>query len=246
MSPPSDIHQDSAFLQPVDRGGLRLTGAARLGDIAVNPVVRESFPLLATACEHEETSGAGTTLASSLAAAGACRRSGDAVECALNGSSTCAARVPESPVHAILEGGPCWRGYRSLIGIALVALDATVDGPDSSVTLPAAAGGGFQRLILAPREEGSDAPPMSIAAVQRVDGEVRLVLGGVSPRPYRVYTSVEEEAMAGGLDEDSIAGLADRALLDAETDPQSAHKLDAAAALLRLAMQEIAASQRLR
>ena len=191
----------------------------------------------------------------------------------MNGSALCAARDPTSPLHAILDGGPCWRAFRSLTGVALAALDAAValsdsdtgwlstdeffEKPDDSATaetrpagtvlrvkLPAAAGGGYQRLILDPREDAEGTVRMSIAAVQRADGDVRLVLGGVAPRPYRVYTSVEEEAMAGGLDEEAITGLADRALLDADTDPHSADGLDAAAALLRLAIEEIAANQR--
>ena len=77
--------------------------------------------------------------------------------------------------------------------------------------------------------------------MRRADGEVRLVLGGVSPRPYRVYTSVEEEAMSGGLDEDAIAGLAERALLDAEPLSMNGEKMEVAAALLRDAITVIAA-----
>ena len=65
------------------------------------------------------------------------------------------------------------------------------------------------------QREAWDFALVSLAATRRTDGEVRLVLGGVSPRPYRVYTSVEEEAMSGGLDGETIISLAERALLDA-------------------------------
>jgi xanthine dehydrogenase YagS FAD-binding subunit len=82
---------------------------------------------------------------------------------------------------------------------------------------------------------------VSLAAVRRTDGEVRLVLGGVAPRPYRIYTSVEEEATSGGLDEETIAGLAERALLDAQPLPKNGYKLDLAASLLRDAIRELAA-----
>ena len=70
---------------------------------------------------------------------------------------------------------------------------------------------------------------------------MRLVLGGVSPRPYRIYTSVEEEAMSGGLDEETIIGLADRALLDALPLSKNGYKVQLAASLLRDAIREIAA-----
>ena len=256
-----------------EEGELQLNGAARLCDIAASLLVRDAFPLLASACERETANaGDARTLASSLEPGTRCRRTGDAVACAVNGSSRCAARDPASPLHAILEGGPCWGAFRSLTGVALAALDAAIAPSDSDtgwlstdaffgesgdntsgtrpigsvwrVKLPAAAAGGYQRLILAPAEDAAGGSPMSIAAVQRADADVRLVLGGVAPHPYRVYGSVEEEAMAGGLDEDAIAGLADRALLDADTDPQSAGRRDTAAALLRQAIEEIAANQR--
>jgi xanthine dehydrogenase YagS FAD-binding subunit len=223
-----------------------------------------SYPLLAAACEHDNPTGrTDSTLADCLAPATACTRIGDGVACAVNGTGICAARDPESPLHAILDGGPCWRANHSAIAVALVALEAEleIDGPDGkrmlsaeeffatqsgdwrvlSARLPAAAAGGFQRLSSAGASDAG-APAICLAAVRRTDGDVRLVLGGVSPRPYRVYTSVEEEAMAGGLDDDTIAGLAERALLDAESDPISADKVDAAAALLRRAIEEIDAN----
>jgi CO/xanthine dehydrogenase FAD-binding subunit len=67
------------------------------------------------------------------------------------------------------------------------------------------------------------------------------VLGGVSPRPYRIYTSVEEEAASGGLDEETIAGLAERALLDAAPLSRNEYKVALAASLLRDAIRDLAA-----
>ena len=269
---PIDSQPNALPIRRSENGELHLSGAARLSAIAASSDVRDAYPLLAIACEREDASAADArTLANSLAPGTNCQRTGDSVACAVNGSSRCAARDPASPRHAILEGGPCWSAFRSLTGAALAALDAALSDSDSGwlpadeffaraddlattgtrsagavrrVKLPAAAAGGFQRLIVAPLEDAGGVLPMSIAAVQRADGDVRLVLGGVAPRPYRVYTSVEEETMAGGLDEDTIAGLVDRALLDADTDPLSAGRVDAAAALLKLAIEEIAANQR--
>jgi xanthine dehydrogenase YagS FAD-binding subunit len=109
------------------------------------------------------------------------------------------------------------------------------------VQLPADAAGGVQRYVKLMQREAWDFALVSLAAVRRVDGDVRLVLGGVAPRPYRIYTSVEEEATAGGLDEETIAGLAERALLDAQPLAKNGYKLELAASLLRDAIRELAA-----
>jgi xanthine dehydrogenase YagS FAD-binding subunit len=109
------------------------------------------------------------------------------------------------------------------------------------IGLPAAAAGGVQRYVKLMQREAWDFALVSLAAVRRVDGDVRLVLGGVSPRPYRVYTSVEEEVTSGGLDEETIAGLAERALLDAEPLSRNGYKLELAASLLRDAIRALAA-----
>jgi xanthine dehydrogenase YagS FAD-binding subunit len=109
------------------------------------------------------------------------------------------------------------------------------------IRLPGAAAGGVQRYTKLMQREAWDFALVSLAAVRRTDGEVRLVLGGVSPRPYRVYNSVEEEVTSGGLDEEAIAGLADRALLDAVPLAKNGYKLELAASLLRDAIRELAA-----
>ncbi len=228
------------------------------------------YPLLAAACEHAHAMAAtAATLAESLAPATACTRAGEGMWCAVNGSDRCAARDVSAALHSIFDGGPCRLINRSVIAAALVALEADLEvaATDGTRTmsadeyfaladantaaprpadlrvvgahLPAAAADGLQRLFLPPHS-AAGASVISLAAVQRSDGDVRLVLGGVFPRPYRVYNSVEEETMAGGLDEDAIAGLADRALLDAEIDPRSAGRVDVAAALLRDAITAIA------
>jgi CO/xanthine dehydrogenase FAD-binding subunit len=69
--------------------------------------------------------------------------------------------------------------------------------------------------------------------VRRRDGEVRLVLGGVAPRPYRVYGSIEEDVSVGNLDEHDIETLAARALYDAEPLGKNGYKVTVAEAMLR-------------
>ncbi len=107
------------------------------------------------------------------------------------------------------------------------------------VRLPAASAGGVQRYTKLMQRAAWDFALVSLAAVRRTDGEVRLVLGGVSPRPYRIYNSIEEETTSGGLDEETIAGLADRALLDAEPLSKNGYKIELAASLLRDAIREL-------
>lgn len=79
----------------------------------------------------------------------------------------------------------------------------------------------------------------SVAWAQRGDGSVRMALGGVAPRPWPVPDSVSQDVASGGLDEDSIAALAERALYDAEPLSKNGYKVQVAASLLRDAMREL-------
>ena len=272
-----DVRQlaESLGISSAPDGSLRIGGACRLDDIAAHAVVRDSFPLLASACEQVGTPAirAMATLAGNLAQRPRCWYFRRNVACHKNGGSACPAHDGENQYHAILEGGPCWMVHPSDPAVALVALDAAIDiaGPSGTRTvaaddffvlpskrmdretvlqhgelivaiqLPAVAKGGLQRYAKLMQRDAWDFALVSLAAVRRADGDVRLVLGGVGPRPYRVYTSVEEEAMSGGLDEETIIGLAERALLDAEPLSKNGYKVALAASLLRDAIREIAA-----
>lgn len=108
------------------------------------------------------------------------------------------------------------------------------------VTVPAVAHGGIQRYVKLTQRGAWDFATASLAAARRADGEVRLVLGGVGPRPWRVGPSVEEDVAAGGLDADSCDALAARALYDAAPLPGNAWKLVQAQALLVRAMRDLA------
>ena len=192
--------------------------------------------------------------------------------CLKTGGTQCPAVDGENRALAILEGGPCYVVHPADVAVALVALDAVIELASArgvreidagdffvlpttrldretaladdelvlGVRLPASAAGGMQRFT---RRTGDDQFALvSLASARRVDGEGRLVLGGVSPRPYRVYTSVEEEATSGGLDDETIEGLAERALLDVAPLSHNGFKVDLAAELLREAIRELASS----
>jgi xanthine dehydrogenase YagS FAD-binding subunit len=256
-------------------GAVRIGGACRLAEIAEHELIREQFPLLASACEQVGTPAIRSmaTIAGNLAQRPRCWYFRRGVSCLKSGGTTCPARDGENQYHAILEGGPCWIVHPSDPAVALVALDAAIEiaGPQGTrmlpsgeffvlpvdrmdretvlhdgelivaIHLPAAAAGGVQGYTKLMQRDAWDFALVSLAVARRTDGEARLVLGGVSPRPYRVYTSVEEEAVSGGLDEDTIVGLAERALLDAEPLAKNGYKVELAASLLRDAIRLIAA-----
>jgi CO/xanthine dehydrogenase FAD-binding subunit len=54
-----------------------------------------------------------------------------------------------------------------------------------------------------------------------------------------VNSSVEEDVASGGLDDDAIATLAERALLDAKPLSKNAYKVEMAGSLLRQVMAEV-------
>lgn len=110
----------------------------------------------------------------------------------------------------------------------------------SAVVLPATAAGGVQRYHKLMQRESWDFALVSVAGCKQVGGDVRIVLGGVAPRPWRVNTSVEEDVSSGGLDDDTIATLAERALYDARPLSKNGYKVDLAGSLLRQIIAEIA------
>jgi xanthine dehydrogenase YagS FAD-binding subunit len=102
-----------------------------------------------------------------------------------------------------------------------------------AVTLPAASGGGSQHYTKLMQRGSWDFALVSIAAVARTDGAVRMVLGGVAPRPWRVPESLEEDVSAGALDADAIATIAERALYDAAPLSKNRYKIRLAETLIR-------------
>jgi len=103
----------------------------------------------------------------------------------------------------------------------------------SAIVLPVAARGGVQHYHKLMQRDAWDFALVSVAGCKRPNGDVRIVLGGVAPRPWRVNTSIEEDVASGGLDEDTIATLAERALYDARPLSKNGYKVELAASLLR-------------
>jgi xanthine dehydrogenase YagS FAD-binding subunit len=108
-----------------------------------------------------------------------------------------------------------------------------------ALEIPARSSGGTQRYEKLMQRGAWDFALVSLAGIKRTDGEVRLVLGGVSPAPHRVNPSVEEDVASGALDDESADALAERALYDAAPLSQNGYKVKQAAALLKRAMLEL-------
>lgn len=118
--------------------------------------------------------------------------------------------------------------------------DVVMDGElVTAVELSGAAAVGTQRWYRATEPAATEFAVVSLAAVRRRDGEVRLVLGGVAPVPYRLFGSIEEDVSAGNLDAHDVETLADRAMYDAEPLTQNGYKADVATELLRQAIEEL-------
>jgi xanthine dehydrogenase YagS FAD-binding subunit len=104
------------------------------------------------------------------------------------------------------------------------------------VELPARSSGGRQLYLKLMQRGAWDFALASIAVVKRRDGGVRLVLGGVAPKPWSVDVSVEEDVASGSLADDDIETLAERALYDARPLAKNGYKVDLARTLLRRAI----------
>jgi xanthine dehydrogenase YagS FAD-binding subunit len=109
----------------------------------------------------------------------------------------------------------------------------------SAVVLPATAAGGEQFYEKLMQRGAWDFATVSLAAHRRADGAVRIALGGVALGPWRVNSSVEEDVATGGLDDDSIDALAERAMYDARPLEHNGYKVWQAQALLRRAMRRL-------
>ena len=109
----------------------------------------------------------------------------------------------------------------------------------SAVIVPGLSAGGNQGYLKLMQRGAWDFALVSCAATRRRNGDVRIVLGGVAPRPWRVPESLEEDVAAGGLEEDTIATIAERALYDARPLSGNGYKVKLAETLIRRSIAEL-------
>ena len=105
-----------------------------------------------------------------------------------------------------------------------------------AVELPERSSGGRQQYFKLMQRGAWDFALASIAVVRRRDGGVRMVLGGVAPKPWPMNPSVEEDVASGGLTDDDVETLAERALYDATPLSKNAYKVSLARTLISRAI----------
>ncbi|MGQ0645927.1 MAG: FAD binding domain-containing protein [Gemmatimonadaceae bacterium] len=113
----------------------------------------------------------------------------------------------------------------------------------TAVTIPASSSGGMHFYEKIMQRGAWDFALVSLAAIRRRDGDVRMFLGGVANTPWRVTDSVEEDVASAGLSDDDIETLAQRALYDAQPLAMNGYKLEIAAALIRRAITRLNATR---
>lgn len=105
-----------------------------------------------------------------------------------------------------------------------------------AVEIPAAAAAGAQHWEKVMQRGAWDFAIVSCAAVKRVDGTVRMAMGGLSLGPWRVPVSIEEDVASGSIDEDSMDALAERAFYDMSPLANNAYKVEIGQGVLKRAM----------
>lgn len=166
---------------------------------------------------------------------------------AILGGGPCYIVHPSDPAVALLAldavvevAGSAWRREVPLAEFLVLPAQRmeketilAADEMVAAVLVPGSSAGRGQRYEKLMQRGSWDFALVSLAAARRSNGDVRLVLGGVAPMPWRVGSSIEEDVATGKLDDDDVATLADRALYDARPLSRNEYKVDLAAALLR-------------
>ena len=109
-----------------------------------------------------------------------------------------------------------------------------------AVHLSAESAGGRQHWEKVMQRGAWDFALVSVAGCRREDGSVRMAMGGLGLAPWRVPDSIEEDVGSGGLDEDSIDALVERAFYDVEPLPNNEYKRTMGQGVLKRAIGALA------
>lgn len=168
---------------------------------------------------------------------------------------TCRAVHPSDPAVALLALDARVEIARLDGSVRLVDLSTLYDGASRdphkeaqleagelivAVHLPSDAAGGRQHWEKVMQRGAWDFALVSVAACRRSDGSVRMAMGGLALAPWRVPDSIEEDVASGGLDEDSIDALVERAFYDFAPLPGNEYKRTMGQGVLKRAIQQLA------
>jgi xanthine dehydrogenase YagS FAD-binding subunit len=177
--------------------GLRIGALTRVAEVAVNPLIRERYAVLAQAAEavaSPQLRNQGT-IGGNLCQKPRCWYYRGDFHCKRKGGNTCYALAGENQYHCILGGVGCYIVHPSDTAPALVALDATVRiaGRDGTRTVP------IEAFHVSPRDD-----------VQR---ETVLQAGEIVtaidiPAPPRGFRSSYRKVRARGSWDFALAGVA--------------------------------------
>jgi xanthine dehydrogenase YagS FAD-binding subunit len=250
-----------------DAGDEVVIGAlAKVQDVADSDLVRQSCPALAQAASRvaSPTIRHMGTIGGNICQMHRCwyfRVPDNRFECRRKGGNYCPARIGDNRYHSIFgDQGGCYAVSSHDTAPALVALGATIEttmrdvaaedffaanGCRSNVLedgevvkrirVPKVPRSAFQKFAL---RKSIDFPLVNCAVAQADDGSVRIVLGGVYPAPLRRQQA--EQAVAGGITEQSAAEAADAAVADARPLPKNEYKVEIARALVKRTLLELA------
>ena len=195
------------------------------------------------------------------------RHVGGPLLCLRKGSGACLAVKGDNRYHAILEGKKCFSVCPSDMAVALAALDAkiTISGSKGERSIPvvdffhplgnALDADEMVREIEVPKPTSSakqtfdkftlrkpiDFAIVSVASVMAIKDEIcndaRIVLGAVSPGPYRAKRA-EETLIGQKINEEVAADAAEKALADAKPLNMNAYKVQISKTLVRRAIMD--------
>src|SRR5262249_47543546 len=120
---------NSDGIHEVPSGDVRIGASTRVADIALDPLIRERYSILAQACEVVGTPALRHmgTIGGNLCQRPRCWYFRRGIPCLKNGGDYCPAVEGENQYLAILDAGPCYAVHPSDPAVALTALDAIVE-----------------------------------------------------------------------------------------------------------------------
>lgn len=245
---------------------IKIGALATLDAVANHTAIREHFPALADAAAKVSgpTVRHMATLGGNICQMHRCwyfRAANDRFHCFRKGGKTCPACVGDARYHSIFgHDQGCIAGSPHDTAPALIALGATlttnrttysaedffaVNGERSNVlqdgevltniTVPkTGAKNAFSKYAL---RKTIDFPIVN-CAVSKGDDGVKIVCGGVYPRPIRMKDA--EAEVSGGITEQSATAAAEKAVADATPLDKNAYKVEITKSLIKKTLLAIA------